>query len=534
MNHFNTDHNLSIIEDLLTSSSFSDLWPPLPPANLNLDDNTLQKRLQAVLNGTHEAWTYVIFWKPSYYEFSGESVLIWGDGIHKDDDVKSRRRKKTMAEKEHRSKVLRELNSMISGEAFPVVGGDDDDDDGDVEVTDTEWYFLVSMTCSFCIGSGLAGKAFATYNPVWVTGSDDINGSGCDRAKQGGGLGLETIVCIPLDNGVLELGSTVEIRQHSDLLNKIRFLFNFKGSDDFPGAPNSKSKLFSTQVAKVSLRTVTDNPNPTYPKIQKSFSPELNFSMVTPNSSTGALSGEILNFGDDVKRNPGILNCTSYPGQIQNDDGDLLAAVKKIDDSDQSNINATVVCENKRQSKRGRKPANGRKEPMNHVEAERLRRDKLNQRFYALRAVVPNVSKMDKASLLGDAVCYINELKSRAENAEMEKIAIEIQLQKLKEEISGCNAISSVCADGKNASKIGTAKIDVKVMGCDAMIRVESSKRNHPGARLMNAFMDLELEVNHASVSVINDLMVQQATVKMVLKFYTEEQLRVMLISKII
>jgi transcription factor MYC2 len=44
--------------------------------------------------------------------------------------------------------------------------------------------------------------------------------------------------------------------------------------------------------------------------------------------------------------------------------------------------------------KRGRKPANDREEPLNHVQAERQRREKLNQRFYALRSVVPNVSKV--------------------------------------------------------------------------------------------------------------------------------------------
>jgi len=74
----------------------------------------------------------------------------------------------------------------------------------------------------------------------------------------------------------------------------------------------------------------------------------------------------------------------------------------------------------------------------------------------------------------------------------------------------------------------------VKIMESDdAMVRVESRKDHHPGARLMNALMDLELEVNHASISVMNDLMIQQANVKMGLRIYKQEELRDLLMSKI-
>ncbi|XP_010441529.1 PREDICTED: transcription factor bHLH28-like [Camelina sativa] len=459
----NTDDNLSMIEALLTS----DLWPPLPPAKHHLSlETTLQKRLHAVLSGTHEPWTYAIFWKPSDFDLSGESVLKWGDGVYNgDDEEKTGRRlrrtiKKTIPsspeEKERWSKVLRELNSMISGEPFPVVEEDDAKDD--VEVTDTEWFFLVSMTWTFGNGSGLAGKAFTTYNPVWVTGSDQIYGSGCDRAKQGGVLGLQTIVCIPSDNGVLELGSTEQISQNSNLFNKIRYLFSFEGSKYFSGAPTSAQ--FRSSIHN-------PNPNPVYQPIQIN------------------LSGEEM-----------------------------------------------VIPEMKPGKKRGRKPMHGREKPLNHVEAERMRREKLNHRFYALRAVVPNVSKMDKTSLLEDAVRYINELKSTAENAESERNAVQNQLNELKKITGRQNATSSVvCNDDKE--NVSELKIEVKAMGSDVMIRVESGKRNHPGARLMNALMDLELEVSHASISVMNDLMIQQATVKMGLRIYEQEQLRDMLKSKI-
>lgn len=42
-------------------------------------------------------------------------------------------------------------------------------------------------------------------------------------------------------------------------------------------------------------------------------------------------------------------------------------------------------------------------------------------------------------------------------------------------------------------------------------------------ARLVSALMDLELEVNHASMLVVRDLMIQQATAKMEFKTGEDE-----------
>nr|ALB38667.1 bHLH transcription factor [Panax japonicus] len=53
-----------------------------------------------------------------------------------------------------------------------------------------------------------------------------------------------------------------------------------------------------------------------------------------------------------------------------------------------------------------------------HIMAERKRREKLSQRFIALSALVPGLKKMDKATVLGDAIKYLKQLQERVKTLE--------------------------------------------------------------------------------------------------------------------
>nr|WCO08300.1 hypothetical protein [Suaeda aralocaspica] len=61
--------------------------------------------------------------------------------------------------------------------------------------------------------------------------------------------------------------------------------------------------------------------------------------------------------------------------------------------------------------------------------SERKRRGRMKEKLYALRALVPNITKMDKASIVGDAVLYVQDMQMQSKTLKSQIEELESSLK---------------------------------------------------------------------------------------------------------
>lgn len=121
-----------------------------------------------------------------------------------------------------------------------------------------------------------------------------------------------------------------------------------------------------------------------------------------------------------------------------------------------------------------------------HIIAERKRREKLSQRFIALSALIPGLKKMDKASVLGDAIKYLKQLQERVKTLEEQtkkKSAVESVVFVKKYELYGDIGHENSSSDENYSS--GTQlpvdeplpEIEARITDKDVLIRIHCEKR---------------------------------------------------------
>nr|WCO08322.1 hypothetical protein [Suaeda aralocaspica] len=134
-----------------------------------------------------------------------------------------------------------------------------------------------------------------------------------------------------------------------------------------------------------------------------------------------------------------------------------------------------------------------------HIMAERKRREKLSQKFIALSAIIPGLKKMDKASVLGDAIKYVKQLQERVTKLEGEakkkpsESAVLVKRSYVSVEQDDQISGGSSCDDGP------LPEIEAKFSDKDVLIKIHCEKIKGVVEKIISKIEELNLVVNSSS-----------------------------------
>ncbi|KZV52796.1 hypothetical protein F511_33248 [Dorcoceras hygrometricum] len=310
---------------------------------------------------------------------------------------------------------------------------------------------LAQLPSHMPLYSGIHGEVVVTKQPEWIC---HANVSASDNVLNG------TQVLIPIACGLIELFTANHVPKNVKIMDYIYTRFRVSTKEE---------NIFGDSHDRVNY-------------IEK-WSPT---SFIPPASQT-CLEGS--STGSCLSSDPALG--TMKPKRIS----------RKWADS-------SSLILGKRSIKSRQAAENGQYKSKNLI-TERNRRKRIKDGIFTLRALVPNISKMNRLATLGDAAAYIEELLEIIEHYENELREMEAEhcgkiYGKSGKENSPAFDLSRG-QSGSHENKPAQAEVEVSQLGTkDFLLKLVCKVRRGGFSRLMEAMDSLGLQVRDANVTTFN------------------------------
>ncbi|KAL4570782.1 hypothetical protein LXL04_026444 [Taraxacum kok-saghyz] len=386
-------------------------------------ENLRQKLAMAVKS---IQWSYAIFWSISTTE---PGVLTWCDGYY-NGDIKTRKTVQAEEMKEdddevgfQRTEQLRQLYELLSAAGEPqtrrpsaALSPED--------LTDAEWYFLVCMTFEFSNGQGLPGRTLANSTTSWLCNAHFADSKVFSRSLLAKSASIQTVACFPYLEGVVEFGITEKVVEDQNIIKKIKAFINDPPPQkilEFPleSCPHILDDDTMLEYDQTLVTNTHNSPkNGCFQSHEQSwqFIDDEEVSVFENNSTSSSdcisqnlMSGPSNLWTEDDSRYQCVLS------KIFNNTHRLISGTH----STNSYLNESAFASWKSYNGMEWKPTSSQmllkkalyEVPKMHEDEDDAKN--LNHRFSVLSSLVPSRGKVDKVSLLDDAIDYLKTLERR-------------------------------------------------------------------------------------------------------------------------
>ncbi|KAG5604542.1 hypothetical protein H5410_026034 [Solanum commersonii] len=361
---------------------------------------------------------------------------------------------------------------------------------------------LAHFPHSISLYSGIQAEVVTSNEPKWINHAE-ISNSNLSHDLKG------TLVLIPVAGGLVELYNSKMIYKDQKTINFIINRFKLGSEEANSSVAQKEDQVLDffpyekSNFCAPLLQYATSFPS-SAPHISQVSESSVNPSI--QGSSTGSIPSNELTLchspPDHLSRNVPLSQSTE--GYFEHTELQCSGNLSRMEDTTfpWKQENYLVAGD---MFGMGKKRQKGPYQSKNLV-TERKRRNRIKDGLFTLRALVPNITKMDKVAILGDAIDYINELQEKVKlyETELNKIEAEVTNNETPEMVlSDMTEMSKFTGQTNEKTQISVnttdrtrMEVEVNQIGArEFLLKVSGSRKPGGFTRLMEAMNYLGLEL---------------------------------------